>query len=164
MQTLCGIARQIRQGAEVAGNQNGFDTSHVVNFRLASRAVQLSMPRMPDIAEGDEVVVVGDLVNGTLVGRAYRNLSAGTYDRVAKQSLIFMVLIYGALSVFLAIPLIFFLSLLGESALPLMQYAYRIYGAVVLLFILRAVLIELKSRWAFCRVRWGLFQPPAARA
>jgi hypothetical protein len=29
MKTLCGSARQIRHGAEVAGNQHGIDTSDV---------------------------------------------------------------------------------------------------------------------------------------
>jgi DNA-directed RNA polymerase subunit K/omega len=163
MKTLCGSARQIRHGAEVAGNQHGFDTSHVVNFRLASRAIQLSMPRMPDIAEGDEVVVVGDFVNGTLVGRAYRNLSAGTYDRVAKRSLLFMVFFYGILALLLAFPLHFLGSLPGNHAF-LMGLVCRIYWTVVLLLVLRAVLNEMKSRWAYCRVRWGLFSLQAARA
>lgn len=167
MKTLCGIARQIRQGAEVAGNQHGFGTSHVVNFRLASRAVQLTVPQMPDIAEGDEVVVVGDLVNGTLVGRAYRNLTAGTYDRVAKRSLIFMLVLYGLygmLSALLAAPLIFLASVERIDIGFLLKPACLICGAVIILLFLRAVLNELKSRWAYCRVRWGLFQHPAASA
>lgn len=45
------------------------------------RAVELAMPSPPQVEEGDEVAVAGDVANGTLIARAYRNRSTGTYRK-----------------------------------------------------------------------------------
>jgi hypothetical protein len=88
MESASGTAGYVRRSAEVYGNKEGVGTSQIITFRIGSQAVQLTMPAPPQIEEGDEVVVAGDVKDGTLHGRAYYNHSNGTSGRWAKQSLI----------------------------------------------------------------------------
>lgn len=159
MRTLCGTARRVRLGAEVAGNKYGIDTAHVVTFRLGNHAVQLTTPRMADIADGDEVVVAGDVVNGTLVGRAYRNLSTGSHGRVTKRFLIGLAAFYATFSALFYMPFaILLMPMLVVFGGLTPSTATVVYGAGWSLLLTRGVLNELKSRWAYGRVRWGRFE------
>ncbi len=73
MKVVSGIVDRVRLTAEISGNQHGVSTSQIIGFRIGKQAVQLCMPSLPQIEDGDEVAVAGDVVNGVLVARAYRN-------------------------------------------------------------------------------------------
>lgn len=88
LQIITGIASRIRSSAEVYGNQHGVGTSQILGFRIGSQAVELNMPVLPKVEEGDEIVVAGDFSSGVLHGRAYCNRSTGAYGRWAKRSII----------------------------------------------------------------------------
>ncbi len=81
METIFGNATYVRRTATVQGNQEGIATLQVATFRIGSRAIEVALPEAPQIDEGDEVAVAGDLKNGTLHARAYMNRSNGAYNR-----------------------------------------------------------------------------------
>lgn len=81
MKVVTGVATVVRHSAEVSGNYHGIGTSQVLGFRVGLQSVQLSMPTMPQIEEGDGVTVAGHVENGVLIARAYRNLSNNAYGK-----------------------------------------------------------------------------------
>jgi hypothetical protein len=100
LQIITGIATHVRSSAEVYGNQHGVGTSQILGFRIGSQSVELNMPVLPKVEDGDEVVVAGDINSGVLHGRAYCNRSTGAYGRWARRSIIgaFLCAVLGSLS------------------------------------------------------------------
>lgn len=73
MKVVTGIVSHLRHSVEISGNQHGVGTSQILAFRIGKQAVELGMPSLPQIEDGDEVAVAGDVVNGVLIAQAYRN-------------------------------------------------------------------------------------------
>ena len=75
MKLVTGVVSQLRPTVEVSGNQHGVGTSQILAFRIGKQAVELGMPSLPQVENGDEVAVAGDVVNGVLIAQAYRNFN-----------------------------------------------------------------------------------------
>jgi hypothetical protein len=76
-----GIVSRISRSAEVSGNHEGISTGHILTCLIDRRAVEIWMPKVPNIHDGDEVVVAGKTKQGTFNASAFRNLSNGSNDR-----------------------------------------------------------------------------------
>lgn len=150
METVSGTARQVRYGSEVYGNKEGVGTSHVTLFRLGNQAVQLSMPAMANIEEGDRIVVIGAIDEGTLIGRAYRNCETGAYGRWTRRSIIGLLFYYAMMFCFIGLALGLFASSFGRTGAIL---AILGTAAVTASYFLHAAVDEMRTRWAFWRVR-----------
>jgi len=74
---VSGCRRSV-SGAETADENL---VTQILTFRIGGQAVELTLTKMPQIEEGDEISVAGDLHQGNLVGLAFMNWSNGTYDR-----------------------------------------------------------------------------------
>jgi hypothetical protein len=87
MDTLKGIATDVRHGATVIGNGNGegggnpatgVTTVHTTLLRIAGVQVRLEGAAPAPISEGDRIAVAGTRDgNGLFAGLAYRNESTG---------------------------------------------------------------------------------------
>jgi hypothetical protein len=73
-----GVARKITRSAHVSGDQHGVGTSQVVTCEVEGRPVEIWMPSVPMIDEGDELIVAGRSKFGKLEAYAFRNLANGT--------------------------------------------------------------------------------------
>src|SRR5262245_20230560 len=78
---LRGVVSRSSRSAEISGNQHGFSTGQILTCCVGGRPVEIWMEKVPIIHDGDEVVVAGKMKQGTLIARAYRNLSNGSYGR-----------------------------------------------------------------------------------
>lgn len=85
MKVVTGTVSRLRHSVEISGNQHGVGTSQILAFRIGKQAVELGMPSLPQIEDGDEVAVAGDVVNGILVAQAYRNFSNNTHGEWKHQ-------------------------------------------------------------------------------
>ncbi len=83
MDARTGVVSRVRRSVEAFGNKNGVWSQHVYTFREDGRAVELGMPSPPQVDDGDEVSVAGEVVNGVLVARVFENHSNGTHGRWA---------------------------------------------------------------------------------
>ena len=79
MKVITGTVSHVRNTACVSGNQHGVGTTQVLGFRIGRQAVELRMPNLPPIEEGDSVSVAGDLESGTLIARAFRNFDNNSH-------------------------------------------------------------------------------------
>lgn len=158
MKVISGIARRIRNTAEVYGNQHSVGTSQILGFRIASQVVELNMPRLPLIEEGDEVVVAGDLKSGTLSGRAYQNRTTGSFGRRARCSVLGG-FIYAAIMTLFASFGLFILTggWLANGGFTDQRTGVLLYlaipGSVGAMWWLRRLMSELKTDYALSRVR-----------
>lgn len=73
-----GATRKIARSAHVSGDQSGVGTSQVVTCEIDRRPVEIWMPSVPMIEEGDELIVAGRSKFGKLEAYAYRNFANGT--------------------------------------------------------------------------------------
>ena len=81
MKVISGIVSRVRNTAEISGNRHGVGTSQILGFRIGRQAVELTMASLPPIEDGDDVAVAGDVVNGVLIARAFRNFSNNSHGQ-----------------------------------------------------------------------------------
>jgi hypothetical protein len=77
MQVLHGSVSRV---ARSAGIDDG-NVAQIITFQVGRSAVEMWMPRVPSIENGDEVVVAGRVRRGKIEARAYYNVSNGVRDR-----------------------------------------------------------------------------------
>lgn len=95
-----GAASRVTLSQEIVRGIDDLNVGQLLSCQIDGRDVHLSMPTVPNIRHGDEVVVAGWMKQGVLHGRAYRNLDTGSYGRWN----------YEALGLFVTVPLLTGLS------------------------------------------------------
>lgn len=155
MERLSGVAKMVRRTAEVSGNQDGVGTSQGVTFRIDNRSAEMWSPTAPQIEDGDEISIAGDVADGVLKGRAYMNHSSGAGGRRANWSIALNFLFYAIGGFFLTVVAVMVLgTLLGIGPLGLLAYP------IVWVSYAISVRDELKNRRAVRLVRSAM--SPAA--
>ena len=81
MELISGIATRVHQSAKMWSGLGAPEVLQVVSLQIERRAIELSLRELPQIVDGDELAVAGDLNRGVLVGLAFVNRSNGTYGR-----------------------------------------------------------------------------------
>ena len=75
--TLSGIVSGIRHASVTEGqigkNGGSVRTGHALAFRVNDRSVQIKLPEMPDVQDGEEVTLAGRVKNGVFQALAMRN-------------------------------------------------------------------------------------------
>lgn len=75
--TISGVASGIRHGAVSEGHvgRNGgtIRSGHALAFRVDDRSVQIKLPDLPDVQDGEMVTLAGRVRNGTFQALALRN-------------------------------------------------------------------------------------------
>jgi hypothetical protein len=75
--TITGVASGFRHATVVEGhtstNGGSIRTGHALAFRVDGRSVQLKLPDMPDVQDGEAVTLAGRVKNGTFHALAMRN-------------------------------------------------------------------------------------------
>lgn len=75
--TLSGIVSGIRHASVTEGhigkNGGSVRTGHALAFRVNDQSVQIKLPNMPDVQDGEEVTLAGRVKNGTFQALAMRN-------------------------------------------------------------------------------------------
>jgi len=90
-------------GGRVSGN---IHTKQVITFRVDGRPAQIKLAGQPSLTEGDNVVLAGNLKNGTFHARAMRNDSTGAIDHQPSTGLIALGAVMIALGVVLLVVLV----------------------------------------------------------
>lgn len=75
--TMTGVVSGIRHAPVTEGhigkNGGSVRTGHALAFRVDDRSVQIKLPVMPDVQDGETVTLAGQLKNGTFQALALRN-------------------------------------------------------------------------------------------
>lgn len=77
------VRRGVVNGVRRTVTGGGGGVAQVLTFNIDRQPVELTMLDPPQIEDGDDVAVAGDVVRGTLVARAFKNWSNGTYGKWA---------------------------------------------------------------------------------
>jgi hypothetical protein len=137
-----GAASRVTQSQEIVRGIDDIAVGQVMSCQIDGRDVHLSMPTVPNIRNGDEVVVAGWMKQGTLHGRAYRNLDTGSCSRWS----------YQATGLFVTVPIVtgfalFFFAAVAPPLLPLslLPGAWQWWNAFRTYRAYRAVLAESRT-------------------
>ncbi|MBN8829508.1 MAG: hypothetical protein J0G94_02500 [Sphingomonadales bacterium] len=75
--TMTGVVSGIRHAPVTEGhigkNGGSVRTGHALAFRVDHRSVQIKLPNMPDVQDGETVTLAGRVKNGTFQALALRN-------------------------------------------------------------------------------------------
>ncbi len=82
LKKLTGKVSNFQQATEITGTRHGrwnsvVDTQQVINFRVDNSPTVLKLKEAVDLADGEEVTVVGQEKKGVLKGIALRNNETG---------------------------------------------------------------------------------------
>lgn len=162
MEVITGSATHVKHSAIVHGSQQqGVGTIQLLTFRLGKQAVELAMASLPQIAEGDEIVVAGDIKDGTLHGRAYLNRSTGSFGRWSNPHAgLYGCLVYALLGIVIFFLLAMFFSFVlsggGYKLTPIGSFSGLILAAIYVAYMWsRQRNEEVKTREALRLVRLG---------
>lgn len=107
--TLSGIVSGIRHASVTEGqigkHGGNVRTGHALSFRVNDRSVQIKLPDLPDVQDGEEVTLAGRVKNGTFHALAMRhNRTQAIYATPATPGYIM-----GGILTLVGIPLLFIL-------------------------------------------------------
>lgn len=107
--TLTGTVSGIRHAAITQGqlgkSGGSIRTGHALSFRVGDRSIQLKLPELPDVQDGEEVTLAGKIKNGTFHALAMRhNRTGAIYATPAMPGYIM-----GGIMTAVGIPLLFIL-------------------------------------------------------
>lgn len=150
MKLVVGNVSHLRHASEVSGNHHGVGTSQILGFRIGRQAVQLSLASLPQIEEGDEVAVAGDVENGVLIARAYQNFANRAFGQWTHS----WVLAMAFTVLFVALPMLLFgLAMLKGQDVPYGVLCYVVPCVPVAWMALQGFFGSLKSNHAARLVR-----------